>query len=288
VHVGKLELGSLPLRDAQTHIAIEHAVVDAAPITATLPHGTLRGSARIDATHDRVQAQLDLRAADTELASLLPSHQGASPIDGSAQARLHLAGEGRSLHELASTADGRLVAVLPHGSLRTALAEATGLDLTRALGGLLKGKHDEVGVRCGLLSLEAQRGQLTVQNLVLDTEPVIVTGSGRIDLDSETLDLSLHGRPKHPRLVRLRSPVRVRGTLSHPSIAIDPAPVAVQAGASVALGVLLTPLASLLAFVDPGLAKSADCSALMAQGKAAGVPAAPVERSRAASPAPGG
>ena len=39
-------------------------------------------------------------------------------------------------------------------------------------------------------------------------------------------------------------------------------------------------LPSLLAFVDPGLAKGADCSALLAQGKAAGVPVEAGARSR--------
>jgi hypothetical protein len=38
-----------------------------------------------------------------------------------------------------------------------------------------------------------------------------------------------------------------------------------QAGAGTVLAALLTPIAAVLAFVDPGLAKNADCSALMAQ-----------------------
>ena len=44
-------------------------------------------------------------------------------------------------------------------------------------------------------------------------------------------------------------------------------------------GVVLTPIAALLAFVDPGLAKDAHCAALLAEAKTDGVhvnPAAPV------------
>jgi hypothetical protein len=33
---------------------------------------------------------------------------------------------------------------------------------------------------------------------------------------------------------------------------------------------LLTPVAALLAFVDPGLAKDADCAALLAQARSGG------------------
>jgi hypothetical protein len=38
------------------------------------------------------------------------------------------------------------------------------------------------------------------------------------------------------------------------------------------LGVIATPLAAVAAFVDPGLNKSADCQALLADAKAMGAP----------------
>ncbi len=40
-----------------------------------------------------------------------------------------------------------------------------------------------------------------------------------------------------------------------------------QTAEAVALGIVLTPLASVPAFVDPGLAKDADCAALLAAAK---------------------
>jgi hypothetical protein len=69
-------------------------------------------------------------------------------------------------------------------------------------------------------------------------------------------------------LFRLRAPLLVRGTLLHPTAGIQARDTVVQAAAAVALGVVLTPLASVLAFVDPGLTKDADCSALLAEAKA--------------------
>jgi len=42
------------------------------------------------------------------------------------------------------------------------------------------------------------------------------------------------------------------------------------AGGAIALGVLLTPVAAMLAFVDPGLAKDADCATLLAQARSGG------------------
>jgi hypothetical protein len=51
--------------------------------------------------------------------------------------------------------------------------------------------------------------------------------------------------------------------------------VVAQTGGAIALGVVLTPVASLLAFVDPGLAKDANCADLVAQtSQDKGLPAA--------------
>jgi hypothetical protein len=42
------------------------------------------------------------------------------------------------------------------------------------------------------------------------------------------------------------------------------------AGGAIALGMLLTPIAAMLAFVDPGLAKDTDCGALLAEAETGG------------------
>jgi hypothetical protein len=79
--------------------------------------------------------------------------------------------------------------------------------------------------------------------------------------------LSLRGQPKKVRILRLRTPILVRGTLLQPKIGVDPAKVAAQTGGAVALATLLTPVAAVLAFVDGGLAKDANCAALIGQAE---------------------
>jgi hypothetical protein len=93
---------------------------------------------------------------------------------------------------------------------------------------------------------------------------VLITGGGEAHMDTEALDFWVRGRPKKPTL-RLRSAVAVRGTLSHPQFSLGAGGATAQAGAAVALGVVLSPLASVLAFVSPGLAHDADCQGLLAQ-----------------------
>jgi AsmA family protein len=77
--------------------------------------------------------------------------------------------------------------------------------------------------------------------LFIDSEPVFVSGDGRVLLDPETLDLKLHGEPKGLRILRLKAPVLVQGTLLQPKFSVDAA-------------------GSQLQLVDRGTPRNADCS----------------------------
>jgi len=90
----------------------------------------------------------------------------------------------------------------------------------------------------------------------------LIDGRGRIELESESVDLELRGHPKHAHFMRLRSPVLVQGSLLQPIIKIRARNALGQTAAAVGLGLVLTPLAAALAFVDPGLAKDADCASV--------------------------
>jgi hypothetical protein len=58
--------------------------------------------------------------------------------------------------------------------------------------------------------------------------------------------------------------------LENPKVGIDPEKTLLQAGEGAVLGALLSPIAAVLAFIDVGLAKNADCSALLAQAAPSG------------------
>jgi uncharacterized protein involved in outer membrane biogenesis len=144
--------------------------------------------------------------------------------------------------------------------------------VARGLGLLLTKNQQKADIRCAVADFSSRDGVLAAQNIVVDTETVRITGKGSINLRTETLDLSVNGQPKKVRLVTLKSPVIIHGALRKPSVSLETAHVAKQTAAAVAIGALATPLAALLAFVDPGLAKDADCGALLAEAKQGGVP----------------
>ena len=269
-----VEIGRMPFRHVSTHVRIADRKLTASSIAARFAGGTIRGHGVLDAAHDPPRGRLDLRARSLELAELPHRREGApaerapekspakdSPVSGELQARLQLAGAGDSLHALAASSNGALTAVIPHGMMRSSLAELSGLDL-KGLGLAMGGNKRETEIRCAVAEFTASSGVLNAKRIVIDTEPVLIQGEGLLDLRNERFDLTLHGRPKHPRF-RVRAPVVLGGTLLHPSFGAGKKQGIAQAGAAVALGAVLTPLAAALAFVDPGLAKNENCAALI-------------------------
>jgi hypothetical protein len=53
------------------------------------------------------------------------------------------------------------------------------------------------------------------------------------------------------RVLTLRSPLYVKGTFAHPDAGVKAGPLIARGAAAVALGVVLTPAAALLALVSP-------------------------------------
>jgi uncharacterized protein involved in outer membrane biogenesis len=266
-HARRVEVGRVPLRAVAARMTMDHGILVAMPLSGEVYEGKFTAHVKIDATTDDPAANLDLKLTNLQLGQWVRKDTDLPAAEGLLRARVVIAGRGTSLHQIAAGANGTVTAVLPQGTLRDSLAELTGIDL-RGIGLALTQKARQTAVRCAVASFRAHDGNLEAQSLVVDTDSVLITGGGNIHLDSEEIDLDLRGHPKGWRLFRLRSPLLVRGTLSHPSAGIQASNAVAQAAAAVALGVLLTPLASVLAFVDPGLAKDADCAALLAEAKA--------------------
>jgi AsmA family protein len=258
VALGKHQLSSLVAR-----VRIDHGMVTAEPLKAKFSDGTVTAHGSLDASKDVPAMRVTLDFDNVQLSHFGGHDKGEPPLEGLLRGRLQLSSKGLSVHELAANTDGTVVAILPHGEVRASLAELGSSNL-RGLGLKLSGNKERTTVRCGVAAFEAHHGNLTSKALVLDTEPVLITGTGNLDLDSEALDFQFRGHPKHVRL-RLRSSLIVQGTLAHPTVGLKAGRSSLaQAGAGVALGVLLTPLAAIAAFIDPGRAQDADCVALIA------------------------
>jgi len=268
-----VETGRWPLRRFALDLTLNDGLLTLDPLEFDFPQGRLAGKVRIDARKETPVTDLDMRLTNVSIQQFLTTQPGQAPAaEGVLEARAQLHGTGDSIHKAASTADGRVVLVVPRGKIRQSLAELMGINLANGLYLLLSNNQHDTDLRCAVASFDVKHGVMSVDQAVFDTGVVRATGKGTIDLGQETLNLQLDGQTKKPRLLRVWAPITLKGTLLKPRPGVDVAKAAGQIGLSAAVGVVLTPLAALLPFVEPGLAKDADCAALVAGAKAQGAP----------------
>jgi uncharacterized protein involved in outer membrane biogenesis len=256
--------GKFPLQHVRFHLLLNDGVLSMDPLSFALTQGQFAGTVRIDASTAVPESDIDMRLANVDL-SQFASAGNNPPLRGTLAGRVRLHGKGESLHKFASNVNGSVSLVIPHGEIRSAFAELTGINIAEGLGLLIAKEQQQTELRCGVASFEADNGRLNAKSIVMDTSNVLILGHGDIDLRNESIHLAVQGDPKKIRILRLRSPIEVGGTLLKPSIGLDPVKTLLQVGAGTLLGTLLTPVAAILAFIDPGLAKNADCSTLLAQ-----------------------
>jgi uncharacterized protein involved in outer membrane biogenesis len=258
----------VPIKKVHFHLTLNDGRMRFDPLQFTLPEGEFAGEVSIDAHAGVPVTDLDMRLKNLNLAQFKTKGNNSPPLEGEMVGRVRLHGQGSSVHKAAASANGDLTVVMPHGQMRAAFAELTGINVTKGLGLLLTKDEQSTEIRCGIASFHAEEGDLKANSLLIDTTHVLVTGSGHVNLKDEAIKVELRGKPKQIRFVRLKTPIEVGGTLAHPSIGVEPGHLATQAGVAAALGVALTPAAALLAFVDGGLAKDANCAAVTSQGEA--------------------
>ncbi|MEO8301815.1 MAG: AsmA family protein [Rhizomicrobium sp.] len=258
-----------PLTGLTTHISVQGGVLNLKPLAFGFTQGKLSGSLKVDARKAIPTSTVDARITDLRAENFIKGSD--KPIQGVLEARAVLTGSGNSVHAAASTANGTFTAVVPTGGMRHSLAEWMGVDVLTALSLNLANDNSNTNLRCAVAGFQAKDGVLTAQQFIIDTDPVRVDGSGTINMRDETMDLQLQGKPKNFQLVRLRAPITVTGGLAHPALGVKAGPIVQQGGIAAALA-LINPLAAILAFIDPGLAKDANCGPLLATAKAQGAP----------------
>jgi uncharacterized protein involved in outer membrane biogenesis len=270
IRAASVEAGSVPIRDLDFGVNLDHGLLIIDPVGATLSQGRLSGMIRIDARRPVQNNAIDLRLSDASLGALMPAKTGKPPLQGGLWVRARLSGSGDSIRAVAAHANGAVVGVIPSGTVNKTLADILGLDLQRTAFQLITRNKDDTPVRCGVADFEARNGTLTAAQVVFDTNVVKVTGSGSIDLADEKVDLRFTGKPKKISFARLNAPITVTGSLGSPKVGVDLAKAAPQAAAAVAIGVFAAPLAAILPFVFSSTSKNADCAALLGAAAKAG------------------
>ena len=259
---------ALPLDGLTLRLRLNDRQLTLDPFNVGLAGGQLRAQVRLDGRAEPLQGRATLQLRGAQLTRLLPAvdlrKANVGRLDGDAE----LSGQGASVGRLLATATGRVSLVAQDGLMSRLLLEQMGLHVLEIVRLNLTGDVT-VPLRCAVADFGVNKGVMEVRALVLDTAVNTVTGSGRIDLAQERVDLSFVPRTKVSSLLALRSPIHLRGSLAQPVVALDTAQVVTRGLGALALG-LINPWLVLVPLIEAGPGADSPCAALVREAQTRG------------------
>ena len=119
-----------------------------------------------------------------------------------------------------------------------------------------------------LLGFTVRDGVAAADPILIDTDKNVMTATGGFSFKDESLDMNFRADGKKFSLFSGQSPVGIKGYFAQPGINIISPQLLTRGGVGLGLGLVASPLAAVLAFVDVGDAKAAACGPVLAGAQA--------------------
>lgn len=254
----------LPLSDLAVHVVLQDGKLTLDPFRFGIAGGNIAGTIKLDGANEALTGRVDMRARRLRLKQLFPATEAMQKTLGELNGDLAISGTGNSVAALLGSATGDVKMLVNDGVISRSLMEIAGLNVGNYVMSKLFG-DDEVKINCGAADLAMKNGVMTPRVFVFDTENALITITGTADFKNEKLDMDITPDSKGFRIFSLRSPLYVRGTFASPDVGVHVLPLAARGAGMVALGVLLTPAAGLLALIAPSTTDENACGPLLEQ-----------------------
>jgi uncharacterized protein involved in outer membrane biogenesis len=256
---------NLPIENMDARFLLREGFLKVDPLKFGVAEGSIDGTVGLDGRKNLPGVGLDLNLRRLSLKRFFDGTRFEALSTGRFGGRVELGGNGKSLAEVLAGADGRATLSMSGGQVSALMLDAASVDIAKALVSLL-GTDKPTPLRCFVADFVAQKGVLTSQTFILDTERSLVEGEAKIRFADEGLDLRIVGHPKKPSPMVATTPITIGGTMKGPRIGIDPTGVAIRGAVAAALGVLFPP-AAIIPFIELGLGEDSDCNGLIRQAQ---------------------
>ena len=256
---------SLPVSNIALTLKLDDRLLTLSPLSFEVARGHVQSDIVINARRSPVFTDYDIRLSPTPMGRLLAGFGvEESGTTGVLKARIKMTGSGNSVASSLANSNGRIAVIMPKGSLWARNVQLSELDLGTFFYKLVLGRLKEpVQVNCGLIGFTVRKGVAAADPILIDTTKNVMVGRGGFSFRNEAVDLAFRADGKKFSLISAQSPVTVNGYFAKPGINVISSDLLLRGGGAVALGLIATPLASVLAFVDIGDAKSAACGPVL-------------------------
>ena len=277
----QLLLPLLFLSDTTAHVVLEDGHLTVAPLKLVMGGGTLDGHFDLNVQGKAAQVATALKIDQYELGSMLKKLGINDSLQGNMDMDFDLKSRGSSIAELMSGLNGKTMMVMGDGSINLKAVKLLGTDLSSGLLRLLnplKKEEKYAKINCFAGGFDIKNGLAQSSALVLDTSQVRVFGYGKIDLKTEEIDLSFKPSPKKGVGINglakftlsfgeLTRALKFKGTLSNPSLSIDPTGSIITLGKAIGGVALFGPFGVAAVLANGQLGDKNTCVAIIEAAK---------------------
>lgn len=238
----------LILSDVESQFVLNGGILTAKPIKASLAGGQAQGAMTVAAADPGVAGlNIDLTLTGVQGGLLARDLAATDLLDGGPlNVRIDLQGRGKSQQALAAALTGEVRGTMGPGRIRNSALDTFGADVgmsaIRAINPFAK-EEAYTQITCGAARFVFAGGKAVAdRGIALESEKMVVIGSGHVDLASEQIDFAIRPEAREGLGINLggaASMVRLTGTLKQPSVGIDTvesAKKALSLGAAFATG----------------------------------------------------
>lgn len=264
--VARVRADKLPLSDITLGLTLNDRLLKLSPLNFAMSRGTVASDITINARNPAVFTDYDIRLSPTPMGTLLKGFGvEEAGTSGTIKARVKMSGTGDSVRKSLAASNGRIAVIIPKGTMWTRNIQLSELDIGTFVQKMFEDRLKEpVQINCGLVAFTVRGGVAAADPILIDTDKNVMLGRGGFSFRNETLDLAFRADSKKFSLFAGQSPVGINGYFARPGIDVISPELLTRAGAGVGLGIVATPLASVLAFVDVGDAKPVACGPVLA------------------------
>lgn len=261
---------NLPVSNITLGLDLDDRLLKLSPLNFSLARGTVNSDITINARRQPVFTDYDIRLSPTPMGVLLAGFGvEESGTTGTLKARVQMTGTGNSVRDSLANSNGRIAVILPKGSFWTRNIQLSELDIGTFVQKMFEKKLKEpVQINCGLIGFSVRNGIAAADPILIDTGKNVMLGRGGFSFKNESIDMAFRADSKKFSLFAGQSPVGIGGYFAKPSIDVISPELIGRAGAGIGLALVASPLAAVIAFVDVGDAKAADCGPVLAGASA--------------------
>jgi len=218
--IGELRLAGINLAEFVGHATLRDGKLVVDPLGGQGASGRIDIMASVEARAAEPPVSLVAHGNGVALKPLLAAFGLPDNVAADADVSIDLHAQGRTPRALAASAAGHVAVAVADGEIDNAMLSAALGNALRAARLPAEFGQGKTGVKCLAVRLDATRGVVSLTTLLLDTNRLLLQGTGDIDLSSEHLALRVRPllRVGGPGLV---VPVRIGGTLREPKAVLD-------------------------------------------------------------------